>query len=282
MSNIIFRNTVFFLFFFSSFNVFAGALEFNFEKDLLLLNYDLKTDVDDAHTVAAMDLVLRSGEYGNLNYYAVSGTYGKQGGLYVPANKLFDVVFKENWVDAHMYRKQAIDLATKKMHDTLSSGGRVWLAEAGQSDFTQSLLKQLDEIGTRFTKEQIVVVQHSEWNENETSIDALAYVKQRTMYKKIPDGNKEGNGSSGFNKADFSVKALENRTLKSSIAWKEANNITAQYNGVNGRYNNESIQNGGADFSDLAETIWILGIDKVENVDKFFNRFNQKLSVEPN
>ena len=54
---------------------------FDKTKDLLLLNFDLKTDVDDVHTIAALDLILKAEAFKNLNYFAVSGTYGVQGGF---------------------------------------------------------------------------------------------------------------------------------------------------------------------------------------------------------
>jgi hypothetical protein len=261
-----------------SFNSNSAEKKFDMNKDLLLLNFDLKTDVDDVHTIAALDLILKSNQYKNLNYYAISGTYGMQGGGYVPANELFNLVFKHNWTDVHNYRQTSINKTIKKINKTLSLGGNIWMAEAGQSDFTQEILEALCEYNISFTKDQIIVVQHSEWNEKETSVDALNYVKQKTTYIKITDGNQTGNGTPGFNDPDYSTKTLENKNLLSSKTWTLANEISTKYNGINGRYNNKAISGGGADFSDLVEVAYILGIKSTATVAEFFSTFNKTTS----
>ena len=249
---------------------------FNIENDLLLLNFDLKTDVDDVHTIAALDLILKSNEFNNLNYYAISGTYGMQSGGYVPANDLFDLVFKHNWTDAHNYRQTSINKTIKKINKTLSLGGNIWMAEAGQSDFTQEILEALNEYNISFTKDRIIVVQHADWNEQETSVDALNYVKEKTTYIRITDGNKMGNGTPGFNNQAYTTKALENKNLLSSKTWTLANEISTKYNGINGRYNNKAISGGGADFSDLVEITYILDIKNTPDVASFFDLFNKE------
>src|SRR6056297_395451 len=69
----------------------AGS--FNIEKDLLLVQFDCKTDVDDLHTVAATVTLLSDPKFSNIHYHAVAGTYGIQEGPYVPPNKLFQLAF---------------------------------------------------------------------------------------------------------------------------------------------------------------------------------------------
>jgi hypothetical protein len=266
-----------FIFFLSS-NSYATEPKFSIEKDLLLLNFDLKTDVDDVQTIAAFYLILQSTEFEKINYFAVSGTYGVQAGLYVPANELFKKVFKQQWSDLYNERTVAINNTVQKVAQVLTNGGRIWLAEAGQSDFTQTLLLTLNDKGIKYAKEQFIVVQHSQWNEKETSVDALNYVKNNTTYLKIPDGNQEGNNTPGFKDEFYPVKSLENKNLLSTNIWTLANNITAKYNGVNGRYLNKAISNGGADFSDLVEVIYILDIKNTPTVSTFFRQFNKIVS----
>ena len=70
------------------------------------------------------------------------------------------------------------------------------------------------------------------------------------------------------------MKKLEAANLPSSQVWTMANAISSKYNGVNGRYQNDSIHYGGADFSDLSEVISILGITGVDTVEQFFTKFN--------
>lgn len=263
---------------FFSLNSNATEHKFEIDKDLLLLHFDLKTDVDDVHTIASLDLILQSNEFKDLNYFAVSGTYGIQSGLYVPANELFETVFKKRWTDLHNERSLAIKETVQEVTRVLSNGGTIWVTEAGQSDFTQTLLLALSKNGVKYSKEKFITVQHSEWNEKETSVDAFNYVKNETTYIKIPDGNKEGNGSPGFNDKSYSTKTLENNKLLSSKAWTLANKISTKYNGINGRYNNKAISGGGADFSDLAEVTFILDIKKTPTVAAYFSQFNKTIS----
>lgn len=263
-----------------SINSNSAEPTFDIEKDLLLLNFDLKTDVDDVHTIAALDLILQADEFKNLNYFAVSGTYGIQAGLFVPANELFNNVFKARWTDLHNERTVAINDTVKEVTRVLSNGGKVWVVEAGQSDFTQTVLLTLIEKGVKYSKEQFITVQHADWNENETSVDALNYVKNNTTYIRIADGNKEGNGTPAFNNASYSAKSLENKNLLSSKTWTQANKISSKYNGINGRYDNKAISGGGVDFSDLVEVTYILDIKNTPTVTTFFAKFNRTIAVK--
>jgi len=262
----------------ASFNSNSAEPKFDMKKDLLLLNFDLKTDVDDVHTIAALDLILQADEFKNLNYFAVSGTYGVQAGLFVPANALFDNVFKKRWTDLHNERAVAIGDTAKEVTRVLSNGGKIWVVEAGQSDFTQTLLLTLIEKGVKYSKEQFITVQHADWNENETSVNALNYVKKHTTYLRIADGNKEANGTPGFNNVSYSAKSLENKNLLSSKTWIQANKISTKYNGINGRYNNKAISGGGVDFSDLVEVTYILDIKNTPTVAAFFAKFNKTIT----
>lgn len=245
---------------------------FDKSNDLLLLNFDLKTDVDDVHTIAASDLVFSHPSFSNINVLAITGTYGVQSGLYVPADELMDKVFNDKWTDAHMYLADSIKLTIEKMHDVLSTGGKVWIAEAGQSDYTAIVMRTyLSRFGS-LPHSSIIVVQHSEWNEENTSADALQFVKENATYIKIPDGNITDNGSPGFNDPSFNAKNLE-KIKRTSTVWSLASSISSQYNGINGRYLNETIDKGGVDFSDLVEISWILGLDTLDNTQNFFKNF---------
>lgn len=257
-------------------NAYSTPATFNIDKDLLLLHFDLKTDVDDVHTVAALHSILQSKRFSKLNYFAVSGTYGVQSGLYVPADDLFNLVFNKQWTDAHNYRAVAIINTLSKIKPIIAKGGRVWISEAGQSDFTQTLLLTLRKNNINYSKEQFIVVQHSDWNEKETSAEALQYVKAHTTYVKLPDGNQENNGSPGFNTDKLLIKTLENNTLAAGNIWHEANRVSFKYNGINGRYNNKTISSGGVDFSDLVEVIYALNINEIANAHQFFNQFSME------
>lgn len=245
---------------------------FSLEKDLLLAQFDCKTDVDDVHTVAAFASLISKTEYAGLKYHTVTGTYGKQEGLYVPANPLFQLAFGNNWTDAHTNKEYAIKQITRQVLVTLKEGGDLWIAEAGQSDFSaqviESLMIENPEIAY---SERIHIVQHSDWNEKETTPKYLEYVKTHTDYHKIPDGNVVGNGSPGFQSAENRIWNKKLTDSKSIEIWKLALSIANKYNGREGRYNNEVIAAGGIDFSDLSEMCWILGIQDLKDVEAFFN-----------
>ena len=253
-------------------NVSPKQGRFNIEKDLLLVQFDCKTDVDDLHTVAAFTTLVSRQAYSKINYHAVAGTYGTQEGLYVPPNDLFQLAFGDNWTDAHNNMKGDVEKVKPLAIKTLKQGGNLWIADAGQSDFSAELVKAIQEDLPKIeTLKRIHVVQHSEWNEEVTAPEKLDFVKRNTDYIKIPDGNAVGNGTPGFRSAEFTQ--WENVITNSDLTeiWQLAVDLANKYNGKEGRYTNEAILAGGLDFSDLSEVCWILGLQDIKDVEHFFN-----------
>ncbi|MDA3817050.1 MAG: hypothetical protein PF486_06700 [Prolixibacteraceae bacterium] len=246
--------------------------KFDKENDLLLAHFDCKTDVDDLHSMAALATILANDEYSVVNYYAVAGAYGTQGGLYVPPNELMTKAFGDNWSDAHADFEKAVDEVYAVAVEALQNGGDVWVAEAGQSDFTAALVKKIMSEKPEFgVSERFHVVQHSNWNEESTSTEDLQFVKENIQYHKIADGNAAGNGTACY-RTEASIKPKEyltNSYLKK--VWKLAIKLANRYNGSEGRYNNEAVEKGGLDFSDVSEITWILEIDNADTVTGFFN-----------
>lgn len=247
---------------------------FNKEKDLLLAQFDCKTDVDDLHSVAAFITLMSDANFSKINYHAVAGTYGIQEGLYVPPNDLFQLAFGDNWTDAHTNSETAIERVKEKIKITLGNHGDIWIADAGQSDFTAQLIKavqaDLPEINL---KQRIHVVQHSDWNEEVTSPESLKFVMKNADYQKIPDGNAVGNGTPGFRSPEYTLWKDKITNPKLIEIWQLALDLSNKYNGKEGRYNNEAIMAGGLDFSDLSEVCWILGIQDIKDTEQFFNRY---------
>jgi hypothetical protein len=240
------------------------AADFNKERDLLLVQFDCKTDVDDLQTAAALVTLLADAEFSNIKYHAVAGTYGIQDGLYVPPNTLFQRAFGDNWTDAHDNLDIAVEKVSGIVASTIANNGDVWIAEAGQSDFTARVVKAVEaECPDISVLQRIHVVQHSEWNENVTSPESLQYVKNNTDYYKIPDGNAEGNGTPGFRSPGYTQWKSEMSDPELTAVWQLAVDLSNEYNGKEGRYNNQAISAGGLDFSDLAEVCWILGIQDI-------------------
>jgi hypothetical protein len=172
---------------------------FNRDKDLFIPQYDCKTDVDDLQSVAGVSTILADSRFKDVRYHAVAGAYGIQEGLYVPANELFQAAFGRNWSDAHSDFERALREVTAVAKNSLERGGNIWIADAGQSDFSAALIRNIKTVLPKVeTKSRINVVQHSEWNEIVTAPDNLSYVKENASYHKIPDGNFIGNGSPGL------------------------------------------------------------------------------------
>lgn len=248
--------------------------QFQVESDLFLAQFDSKTDVDDLHSVAAVATMLADARFSGVRYHAVAGAYGTQEGLYVPANELFEAAFGENWSDAHTDFEQALGTVSLLASNTLRSGGDVWIAEAGQSDFSAALIKHVKTTLPGIdAKRRIHVVQHSEWNESSTSPNSLMYVKEAASYHKIPDGNAMGNGSPGF-RVEEAVNWRKHITAPDLVQiWELALGIASHYNGRDDRYLNAAIASGGLDFSDVSETCWIFGFDHLVDAEQFFKEF---------
>ncbi|MBT8293350.1 MAG: hypothetical protein KJN70_08750, partial [Eudoraea sp.] len=235
----------------------SKTANFNIDKDLLLVQYDCKTDVDDLHSVAAFITLMSHSNFKKVNYHAVAGTYGIQEGLYVPPNDLFKLAFGDNWTDAHKNLESAVARVKELAKKTLANKGDIWIADAGQSDFSAELVKALQaDFPELNISQRIHVVQHSDWNEEVTAPENLDFVKKNTTYHKIPDGNAVGNGTPGFRTPDYTNWKDKIKDPKLVSIWQLAIVLGNKYNGKEGRYNNEAIAAGGMDFSDLSEVCW--------------------------
>ncbi|TWT89091.1 hypothetical protein Mal64_25830 [Pseudobythopirellula maris] len=247
---------------------------FDVERDLLLAQFDLKTDVDDVHSVAAVATMLADPRLAGVRSHAVAGAYGVQTGPYVPANELFEAAFGDHWSDAHTDRQRAVGDVARLVEQTLRRGGDVWVAEGGQSDFSAAVLERVAEsTPAADLAERFHVVQHSDWNEKSASPDALDHVRRRAAYHKIPDGNARGNGTPGLKTdgaIDWRARVTDPRL---AALWDQALTIANQYNGREGRYHNGAIAEGGFDFSDASEVCWVFGFEGLADAEQFFDEF---------
>lgn len=252
----------------------AEPVKFKQQQDLLLALFDSKTDVDDIHSIAAVATMLQHPAFSKVKYHAVAGAYGIQEGEYVPAPELFELAFANHWSDAHVDKAKALAEVLVLVKTTLQQGGDIWIVEAGQSDFSAALIQLVKvDAPSLNTQQRFHIVQHSEWNQDNTSAEALAYVKAQSDYYKIADGNALNNGTAGY-KSDAASdwpRALANKNV--GALWQSAKQIADLYNGQDGRYNNESIAKGGFDFSDTAEMTWIFALEDVPDVSSFFDKF---------
>jgi hypothetical protein len=249
--------------------------KFDRSKDLYLAHFDVKTDVDDLHSVAAVATMLADPRFSGVNYHAVAGTYGIQEGLYVPAEALFDLAFEVHWSDAHASFEEALQEVSDLATETLAAGGSIWIADGGQSDFSAALVRRIQErMPEVAVKDRIHVVQHADWNEEVTTADDLAFVREAVSYHRIPDGNAPGNGTPGFRADQVIDWQAQVSDVRLREIWTMAIEIANRYNGADGRYLNESVKAGGLDFSDTAETTWIFGFNDLVEANDFFQEFS--------
>lgn len=250
---------------------------FDPDRDLYLAHFDLKTDVDDVHAVAGVATMLADPRFASVRYHAVAGTYGMQDGKYVPAEHVFDLAFGDHWSDAHEDFDAALSEVSDLSAGTLNSGGAIWIADGGQSDFSAAVIRRLQEQlpGVTF-KDRITVVQHADWNEEVTTPEDLDFVKKVATYHKIPSGNGIGNGSPGLRST--TAVGRQNRISDTRLTqlWRSAIQVADRYNGADGRYLNQAIQDGGLDFSDVAETTWIFGFNDLVDASDFFREFSSE------
>ena len=104
------------------------------------------------------------------------------------------------------------------------------------------------------TTKRIHVVQHSNWNENQTTDNALAYTKKHANYIRIRDANRYLNIKGGD---ETFIKAARSHE-KFGPAWRAA---FAYYNPKH-----------RLDFSDTGELMHILGLGEM-SVDAFRKRY---------
>ena len=146
---------------YASQNAYEPDLQGSFDrnKDLYLTHFDLKTDVDDVHSVAGVATMLADARFSKVRYHAVAGAYGIQEGPYVPAEEVFDLAFGEHWSDAHAEFDKTLNEVRGLAIDTLKRGGLIWISDAGQSDFSAALVRAIrEQISESSVRERIHIV----------------------------------------------------------------------------------------------------------------------------
>ncbi len=267
--------------------VFAQRPSFNKNKDILIAQFDSKPDPDDIHAQAALGCMLAHPDLAGVEYYAVAGAVGHQGGQFIDSDNLFDMAFgSSNWTDADANWNASVTRVKNKVIPILQNGGKVWVQEAGQSDFTADWVAQvLQTVSQTTVKNNVVVVQHSEWNEDKTTSSDLSYIKNKTSYFAIDDGNAPFNASWG-DRGPWSTPEYRKKQrtwmaqAKNSVnpvarqLWTEADNVidTLWPNGY--PHDWSFIHDGGVDYSDCAENWWIFNIGaNADSTAKFWSRY---------
>ncbi len=256
---------------------------FNPSRDLFLAFFDNRPDADDIHSQAGVATMLADNRFAGIDFYSVLGAYGRQGGAFLNSSTVMNrCLGNNNWTNAHPKDgdnwNASLGRVTTRVLVALNRGGDVWIMEAGQSDFSADLVRAVKQVNGSFdTQNRIHIVQHSDYNERQTTPADLAYVRNNTDYNRIPDGNAANNGSPQFNTRDGSqfviALALPNGL---GACWAEARRVADENNfSGNGHFENPAIEAGGFDFSDVVEATWIFGFNSLRNVNSFFATFPQ-------
>ena len=203
----------------------AGMKKFAPKKDLLSLHYDHAPDKDDGQSAAADRTILESifdVDWIKTHVVAVSGAYGKNAKKFnVKSDVVMDAAWKDcgGWLAGHKNHRRVVVQLTSRWSKVLKAGGDVWVKEGGQSDITADVVRRMkNQLPDLDTAKRIHVVQHSKWNEDQTTDAALAYTKKHTHYIKIRDANAFLNirgGNDAFVKAASEHQVFGNK-------WKAA------------------------------------------------------------
>ncbi len=267
----------------------ANRPHFDKKSDLILAQFDSKPDPDDIHAQAALGSMMLHKDLKGVNIYAVSGAIGEQGGLFIDSEELFNMIFGKRWTAANNDWDGAVADIVEVVLPILNKGGKVWVQEAGQSDITADWVREIAKsVDAQTIKEQVIVVQHSNWNEEQTNDDDLAYVKSATNYFSINDGNAlptEKWGDRGpystpayrAKEANWIVEAKESANKKAAKLWIVADKIIDTYFPDGFEHEWSYIHYDGVDYSDCCENWWILGIGEVaDSHEKFWARYVTK------
>lgn len=221
----------------------------NSPADIVAAHFDHGPDPDDGHAAAAAYVVRQEL---NLNMVVVGGTTGVySAGRYLPQSEdLMRQIWGQQWLDAHNSRVASAEQAARRWVNALSSGGDVWVAEGGPSDFTAAVVRIIRNQYPEFnTRRRVHVVQHSQWNEDHALRDDLNFVRNNTDYIRIADGNDPNSTADLRQDGNSSVSQAFVQTARASryrSVWDHAFNYLSPDDKL--------------DFSDTVELLYILGI----------------------
>ena len=259
---------------------------FNKKKDLLLAQFDSKPDPDDVHAQAALGAMMLHKDLKGVKIYAVSGAIGEQKGVFLDSEYLFNMIFGKRWTAANKDWDKAVADIVARLLPVLKKGGKVWVQEAGQSDITADWIAELlKTLPAETIKTNVIVVQHSNWNEKETNDADLAYVKKMTHYFSLDDGNdfpgEEKNDRGPHttpryraDEAKWIKLAKESANKKAAKLWTEADRVIDHYHPKGFKHSWSSLSTDGVDYSDCVEDWWILNLgDKADTHEKIWERY---------
>ena len=258
---------------------------FNIDKDLLLIHHDNYRDVDDIHAIGAHGTMLRDTRFANVDYYAVGGTYGNvSGGTWYDVSHLMNLCFGNKWTECHLDWDGSVNLIADKVENTLKNGGRVWISEGGQSDFSAAVGRKAKQNYPKADLKRIHLVQHHPANENMTTSTDLTYCKENFTYHYIDVGNNFGADNialASWMESDAYNSALWNKVKsdpKIMDIWQEVETQVEYWLSQEGTLSTGILGRFGC--SDAITSTWTFGFNqkgngtiKLYDCKSFFNEF---------
>jgi len=238
-------------------------------NDLLVLHYDNCPDRDDGHAIPAGKSIVE--KYGINNVLTVNGTCGNsiRNRFVDESQSVMQASWGNSYLDAHNQRNLSVNTAAIRWASTLSNGAHVWVAEGGQSDFTADVVRKIESNYGSSSLKRIHIIQHSAgstaYNEKFTDAANLAYLKNRTSYQPVANGNVGGNGTADLN-AQSSYFVFTARASRFSAEW----NAGFDYLPPDCAVRKESCK---LDFSDTVEVLYIIGDTQTQSVNDFANNY---------
>ncbi len=259
---------------------------FDKKKDILIAQFDSKPDPDDIHAQAALGCMLLHNDLKGVNYYAVAGAVGIQNGDFIDSGELFNMAFGKKWTDAHADWSGSVQNISDKAISILENGGKVWVQEAGQSNITADwIVEVLKTVPEATVKSNVIVVQHSKWNEDQTDATDLDYVKGKATYFALDDGNAPDGAEWGdrgpYSTPEYRSKdskwillAKTSPNKKAKKLWMEADRVITEKFPNKFPHEWSYIHYDGVDYSDCVENWWIFNIgDVADDNAKFWSRY---------
>jgi hypothetical protein len=173
------------------------------------------------------------------------------------------------YLDADSQRTTATQVSATRWASTLSNGADVWVAEGGQSDFTADVVRQIETRYSNIDLKRIHVIQHSAgstaYNEKFTDNANLSYLKNKTSYQPVANGNVGSNGTADLNQQSFYFVSTA-RASRFSAEW----NAGFQYLQPDCSARTENCK---LDFSDTVELLYIVDDNRTQNVNDFAKKY---------
>ncbi len=173
---------------------------------------------------------------------------------------VMNATYGNGWVDAAQNnRATAIGDMADEWVATTDSGGDIWVAEGGVSDFTAEVLREVQQRRPELdTKSRVHVVHHIGRNIDTTQPDDLALIVAATDFIQIDDGN-SNNGTADLYMPSAGFEAATAQSTFSA-GWAAAF---------------EAMPAAELDFSDTVTALYLLGVnkDQVATTDDFLRLF---------